>query len=102
MSRETASRDLTLNALAVLTGGHTAAAFVATGLVTGLATDQTAQRVAHDPYVVGQPGQGRLCGSCQERARRPRLHRRCDFNRPLGGQSNSFSRCCIQRKQTAK
>ena len=44
MSRGTASRDLSLNALAVLTGGLTAAAFVGTGLVTGLAADYTAQK----------------------------------------------------------
>lgn len=44
MSRETASRDMALNALAVLTGGLTAAAFVGTGLVTGLAADATAQQ----------------------------------------------------------
>ena len=44
MSRETASRDLSLNALAVLTGGLTAAALVGTGLVTGLAADFTAQK----------------------------------------------------------
>ncbi|HZW45714.1 MAG TPA: hypothetical protein VFF32_15255 [Dermatophilaceae bacterium] len=44
MSRETASRDLSLNALAVLTGGLTAAALVGTGLVTGLAADYTAQK----------------------------------------------------------
>jgi hypothetical protein len=102
MSPETASHDLTLNALAGLTGGHTDAAFVGTGLVTGLATDRTAQRDAHDPYVVGQSGQGRFCGFCQGRTRRPHLHRRCDFNRPHGGQNNSFSRCGIQRKQSAK
>ncbi|NMM23687.1 MAG: hypothetical protein HHJ11_09350 [Phycicoccus sp.] len=44
MSRETASRDLSLNALAVLTGGLTAAALVGTGFVTGLASDYTAQK----------------------------------------------------------
>lgn len=44
MSRETAARDVTLNALALLTGGLTAAAFVGTGLVTGLAADATAQK----------------------------------------------------------
>ena len=44
MSRETARRDMSLNALAVLTGGVTAAAFVGTGLVTGLAADFTAQK----------------------------------------------------------
>jgi hypothetical protein len=44
MSRETASRDMALNTLAVLTGGLTAAAFVGTGLVTGLAADATAQQ----------------------------------------------------------
>ena len=44
MSRETASRDMALNALAVLTGGLTAAAFVGTGLVTGLAAYATAQQ----------------------------------------------------------
>ena len=44
MSRETASRDMSLNALAVLTGGLTAAAFVGTGLITGLAAEYTAQK----------------------------------------------------------
>src|SRR5665647_1298733 len=44
MSRDTASRDKSLNALAVLTGGLTAAAFVGTGLVTGLAADFTTQK----------------------------------------------------------
>ena len=44
MSREIASRDLSLNALAVLTGGLTAAALVGTGLITGLAADYTAQK----------------------------------------------------------
>jgi len=44
MSRETASRDMSLNALAVLTGGITAAAFVGTGLITGLAAGYTAQK----------------------------------------------------------
>jgi len=44
MPRDTASRDKSLNALAVLTGGLTAAAFVGTGLVTGLAADFTAQK----------------------------------------------------------
>lgn len=44
MSRETARRDMSLNALALLTGGVTAAAFVGTGLVTGLAADFTAQK----------------------------------------------------------
>ena len=44
MSRETARRDMSLNALAVLTGGLTAAAFVGTGLVTGLAAGYTAQK----------------------------------------------------------
>jgi hypothetical protein len=44
MSRETASRDKSLNALAVLTGGLTAAAFVGTGLVTGLAAGYTAEK----------------------------------------------------------
>jgi len=44
MSRDTATRDVTLNALTVLTGGLTAAALVGTGLVTGLAADQTAQK----------------------------------------------------------
>ena len=44
MSRETAARDMSLNALAVLTGGLTAAALVGTGLVTGLAADYTAQK----------------------------------------------------------
>lgn len=44
MSRETARRDMSLNTLAVLTGGLTAAAFVGTGLVTGLAADYTAQK----------------------------------------------------------
>lgn len=44
MSRDTASRDLSLNALAVLTGGLTAAALVGTGLVTGLAADYTTQK----------------------------------------------------------
>ena len=44
MSRNTKSRDVTLNALAVLTGGLTAAAFVGTGLATGLAADYTAQK----------------------------------------------------------
>jgi hypothetical protein len=102
MSPETESRDSTLNAAAVLTGGNAAAAFVATGLVTSLATDQTTRRVAHDPYVVRRPGQGRLYGFCLDRVRRPHLHRRCDVNRPHAGQSNSFSRCGIQRKQTAK
>ena len=44
MSRDTASRrDMSLNALAVLTGGLTAAAFVGTGLLAGLAADYTAQ-----------------------------------------------------------
>ena len=44
MSRDIKSRDLTLNSLALLTGGLTAAAFVGTGLVTGLAADYTAQK----------------------------------------------------------
>lgn len=44
MPRDTKSRDVTLNALSVLTGGLTAAAFVGTGLVTGLAADYTAQK----------------------------------------------------------
>jgi hypothetical protein len=44
MSRDTTSRDVTLNALTALTGGLTAVAFVGTGLVTGLAADYTAQR----------------------------------------------------------
>ncbi|MHB1472755.1 MAG: hypothetical protein ACYDDU_12640 [Dermatophilaceae bacterium] len=44
MSRETANRDVALNALAVLTGGITAAAFIGTGLMTGLAADYTAQK----------------------------------------------------------
>lgn len=44
MSRETTARDVTLNALAVLTGGLTAAAFVGAGLVTGLAAGYTAQK----------------------------------------------------------
>jgi hypothetical protein len=44
MSRDTASRDVKLNALAVLTGGITAATFVGTGLVTGLAADYTSQK----------------------------------------------------------
>src|SRR5665647_3916956 len=44
MPRPTRSRDLSLNALAVLTGGLTAAALVGTGLVTGLAADYTTQK----------------------------------------------------------
>ena len=41
MPRDPKSRDLTLNSLALLTGGLTAAAFVGTGWVTGLASDYT-------------------------------------------------------------
>jgi len=44
MPRDPKSRDLTLNSLALLTGGLTAAAFVGTGWVTGLASDYTAQK----------------------------------------------------------
>lgn len=44
MSRDTASRDVTLNVITVLTGGLTAAALVGTGLVTGLAANHTAQK----------------------------------------------------------
>jgi hypothetical protein len=44
MSRDTTSRDVKLNALALLTGGITAATFLGTGLVTGLAADYTAQK----------------------------------------------------------
>jgi hypothetical protein len=44
MPRDPKSRDLTLNSLALLTGGLTAAALVGTGWVTGLASDSTAQK----------------------------------------------------------
>ncbi len=44
MSRDTASRDVKLNALAVLTGGITTVAFLGTGLATGLAADYTSQK----------------------------------------------------------
>ena len=44
MPRDPKSRDITLNSLALITGGLTAAAFVGTGWVTGLAADYTAQK----------------------------------------------------------
>jgi hypothetical protein len=44
MSRATRSRDVTLNVLSGLTGVITAAAFIGTGLVTGLAAEYTAQK----------------------------------------------------------
>ena len=44
MSRDSASRDRSLNVLAVMTGGLTAAALVGTGFVSGLASDYTAQK----------------------------------------------------------
>jgi hypothetical protein len=42
MPRDTKSRDVTLSSLSVLTGGLTAAALVGTGVVMGMAADQTA------------------------------------------------------------
>jgi len=44
MPRDPKSRDITLNSLALITGGLTAAAFLGTGWVTGLAADYTAQK----------------------------------------------------------
>jgi hypothetical protein len=44
MPRDPKSRDITLNSLALITGGLTAVAFVGTGWVTGLAADYTAQK----------------------------------------------------------
>jgi len=44
MPRDPKSRDIALNSLALITGGLTAAAFVGTGWVTGLAADYTAQK----------------------------------------------------------
>ena len=45
MSRDAKSRDVTLSSLSVLTGGLTAVALVGTGVVMGLAAEQTAHKV---------------------------------------------------------
>lgn len=96
MSRETARRDMSLNALAVLTGGLTAAAFVGTGLVTGLAADYTAQK-AKEKALANAAAAPLLAAIAPPPVATPRPTRTVVTTRYVQGKAQGVSRQTITR-----
>jgi hypothetical protein len=96
MSRETASRDMSLNALAVLTGGITAAAFVGTGLITGLAAGYTAQK-AQAKAISNAAAAPQLADVAPQPVATPRPVRTVVTTRYVQGKASAASRQVITR-----